>query len=60
MTMKITILKILFSHMTFASKIFLTLLIQNYISPGTLLSILSEVLAAYNDHILIILTFIYL
>lgn len=46
--------------MTFASKIFLTLLIQNYISPGTLLSILSEVLAAYNDHILIILTFIYL
>lgn len=60
MTMKITILKILFSDMTFASKIFLTLLIQNYISPGTLLSILSEVLAAYNDHILIILTFIYL
>lgn len=58
--MKITILKILFSDMTFASKIFLTLLIQNYTSPGTLLSILSEVLAAYNDHILIILTFIYL
>lgn len=58
--MKITILKILFSDMTFASKIFLTLLIQNYTSPGTLLSILSEVLAACNDHILIILTFIYL
>lgn len=50
--MKIAVLKIPFFNMTFALKTFLTLLIQNYISLEILLSIHSEVLAAYNNLIL--------
>lgn len=53
--MKITPQEIPFSNMTFALKMFLRLLTQNYISPEFLLSVLPKVLAGYNYHILLII-----